>query len=251
LSILPKAFATILLTAATASNFAQTPPAPTKPAPPPPSIPFNRGIIFIDPAHGGIDSGSRITDSIVEKDVTLSLAFKLRALLAARGFSVVMSRDSDAATEPNSPTPLTLDDRAGIANHAHPVACIVIHATAAGDGVHLYSSELDSTPTQPLDLPWLTAQAPWVTQSILLEKSIGQAITRSGIPLIMGRASVRPVDSLTCPAVIVELAPATDDDASVNDGSYQQHVAEDIANSLILWKSQAQPPPPAHKGDTP
>ena len=199
-------------------------------------------MILLDPAHGGVDSGSRITDSLSEKEVTLNLAFKLRSLLAARGFNVVTTRDSDSATEPNSPNPLTLDDRAGIANHAHSVACLLLHATASGSGVHLYSSELDPTPGEPAANPWLTAQAPWVVQSQRLQKQLGTALTRANIPLVMSRASVRPVDSLTCPAVVVELAPNGSDASSLNDASYQQRVAEAVAAALVFWKNQAQPP---------
>ena len=235
-----------LLALATLPCLAQAPavpaaaPAPSFAAPPP--IPLNRGIILLDPAHGGVDSGSRITDSISEKEVTLNLAFKLRSLLAARGFNVVMTRDSDSATEPNTPNPLTLDDRAGIANHAHPVACLLLHATASGNGVHLYSSELDPTSGEPSANPWLTGQAPWVVQSQRLQKQLGTALTRGNIPLVMSRASVRPVDSLTCPALVVELAPDGSDADSLNDASYQQRVAEALATALVFWKTQAQPP---------
>ena len=241
------------------NNPAQTSPAPTPAAPatgstapahpapsPAPPSPFNRTVILLDPAHGGLDSGSRISESIVEKDVTLTFAFKLRSLLAARGFSVVMTRDSDAATLPNTPgTPLTLDDRAGIANHAHPVACLLLHATAAGAGIHLYSSELDApdpNAAETFGAPWLTAQAAWVTQSQRLQKSLGLALTRANIPLVQSRASVRPVDSLTCPALVVELAPNAGDNASLIDSTYQQHVAEVIATALVFWQNQAQPP---------
>jgi N-acetylmuramoyl-L-alanine amidase len=219
-----------------------TKPATTTPSPGT-ALPFNRGIIVLDGAHGGVDTGARITDSILEKNVTLSFAFKLRSLLAARGFTVVMTRDADTSTEADSPiAPLSLDDRAGLANHSHPLACLLLHATASGSGVHLYSSELDVLPSQPLANPWLTAQAAWVTQSQMLEKSIGQAITRSGSPLVMSRASVRPMDSLTCPALVVELAPNGGDAASVNDADYQQRIAGAIAGAMIQWKTQAQPP---------
>ncbi len=220
-----------------------TPPVTTVPSlAATPATLFNRGIILLDPAHGGLDSGSRISDSILEKDVTLNLAFKLRSLLSARGFSVVMTRDSDAATPPGATNPLTLDDRAGTANRAHPVACLLLHATAAGSGVHLYSSELDPTPGEPLANPWLTAQAPWVTQSERLQKQLGLALTRAGIPLVNSRASVRPVDSLTCPALVIELAPQGGDTSTLNDSGYQQHVAEAIASALVFWKGQAQQP---------
>ncbi len=152
-----------------AAGASQLPHAPPAPAP----IPLNRKVIVLDPAHGGIDSGSQISDTTVEKDVTLALAFRLRSLLTARGFTVVMTRDADTASEPDATgSALTLDDRAGIANHAHAAACLLLHATGSGNGVHLYSSELDATEGQPAIVPWLTAQAAWVPQSQLLEKQL-------------------------------------------------------------------------------
>jgi N-acetylmuramoyl-L-alanine amidase len=225
----------------------------TTPAPPKPSITpaqalaqlspggFNRTLIVLDPSHGAGDSGSRINDSLVEKDITLSLAFRIRSLLTARGFTVIMTRDSDAAAFTPG-TPLSLDDRAGIANHARPVACLLLHATAAGTGVHLYTSELDATPGESVPAPWLTAQAAWVGQSQKLANQIGAALTRAKLPLVESKASIRPVDSLTCPALVVELAPNGSDASSIDDAGYQQRVAEALAAALVFWQSQAQPP---------
>jgi N-acetylmuramoyl-L-alanine amidase len=204
---------------------------------------LNRTVIVLDPAHGGIDSGSRIDDNLVEKDVTLAFAFKLRSLLASRGFTVVLTRDSDAATAPGSPAPLSLDDRAGIANHQRPVACLLLHATGAGTGVHLYTSEISPAPGELALQPWLTAQAAWVNQSGLLGRQIATALSRSRIAMVSSTASVRPVDSLTCPAVVVELAPNGDDPSSITDGAYQQHVGEAIAGAMVFWQNQAQAPP--------
>ncbi len=204
---------------------------------------LNRSAIVLDPAHGGTDGGARIGDSTLEKSVTLALAFRLRSLLVARGFTVVMTRDSDAATEPNSPaTPLTLDDRAGIANHARASACLLLHATGRGLGVHLYSSELDPAPSEVYLLPWLTAQAAWIPASQGLEQGMGSALGRSHIALVSSTASVRPVDSLTCPALVVELAPETDNPASVTDAGYQERVAAAIAGALVVWENAMQPP---------
>ncbi len=205
---------------------------------------MQRRVIVLDPAHGGSDPGAQISDTTSEKDVTLALAFRLRAMLAARGFTVVMTRDSDA---PASPAPgggsLTLDDRAGVANHAHAAACLVLHASSSGDGVHLYRSELDATPAEPIVPPWLTAQAAWIPQSRLLQREIAGALMRSGIPLVTGSVSVRPMDSLTCPALIVELAPADEDVDSMNRTGYQQQVARAIAGALLVWEGQVQAPP--------
>jgi N-acetylmuramoyl-L-alanine amidase len=223
--------------------------APAKASPPkiapsaPAAVSFNRSVVFLDPSHGGVDSGSRIGDTILEKDVTLAFAFKLRSLLSARGFTVVMTRDADAPSEPNSSgAPLTLDDRAGIGNHARAVACLLIHATGSGTGVHLYSSELDAADSVPATVPWLAAQAAWVPQSQNLKKQIATALTRASIPLVSNIASVRPVDSMTCPALVVELAPQTDDTDTINYADYQQKIAEAIAAALVFWQDQAQSP---------
>jgi N-acetylmuramoyl-L-alanine amidase len=209
----------------------------------PAPIQINRMVVELDPAHGGMDSGSQISDTTLEKDVTLALAFKLRSLLSARGFAVVMTRDADSPSEPDAAgSPLTLDDRAGIANHAHAAACLLLHATGSGNGVHLYSSELDATAGAPPVEPWLTAQAAWVSQSQILEKQLATALTRAGIALVTSSASVRPVDSLTCPALVVELAPEGDDPDSINNVDYQQRVAQAIAGALLFWRNQVQPP---------
>jgi N-acetylmuramoyl-L-alanine amidase len=210
--------------------------------------PLNRTTIVLDPAHGGADSGSRLADNLVEKDVTLALAFKLRSLLQARGFNVVMTRDSDTAIYNGQP--MSLDDRAGLANHERAAACLLLHATGAGTGVHLYRSELPGARGEAMLLNWLTAQAFWVDQSGVLADRLGQALTRSGISIVSATASVRPVDSLTCPALVLELAPKSSGDASsITGDSYQNEVAQAIANALVFWKNTVQAPqripPPA------
>lgn len=205
-------------------------------------MPFNRTTIVLDPAHGGVDGGSRIADALQEKDVDLAFAFKLRSLLSARGFKVVLTRDNDTATVSEASAPLGLDDRAGTANHLHPVACLLVHSTGSGKGVHLYSSELAPVEVEPAVVPWLTAQAPWVNSSRALQKQLGTALTRAEIPLVMSRASARPLDSLACPALVVELAPQSGDKNTVNDSGYQNRIANALASALVFWQTQAQPP---------
>ena len=227
---------------ATAAASASTAPAPARPSLSTTGI--NRTVIVLDPGHGGVDSGSRIGDNTVEKTVTLAFAFRLRALLIARGFTVVMTRESDGVNVPNAAaTPLTLDDRAGIANHSRAAACLLLHATGRGNGVHLYTSELDAAPGEAAAPPWLTAQAAWIPASQQLASSLSIALGRSQVALVSSTASVRPVDSLTCPAVVLELAPESEDVLSINDANYQERVAAALAGALVFWQNRVQPPP--------
>ena len=208
---------------------------------------MNRMTVVLDAGHGGADAGAHIStqggNTILEKDVTLALALRLQALLTARGFLVVMTRNSDAARDAGVAAPVTVDDRAGVANSARASACLLLHAAGSGHGVHLYTSELNGVSSEASVLPWTTAQAAWVSQSAQLSQRMGAALQEAGVPRLVRRASVQPLDSLTCPAVVVELAPEGVDARSVNDAGYQQRVAQALAGALEAWALRVKAPP--------
>lgn len=58
---------------------------------------FKRKTIIIDAGHGGEDGGAVGVDGIVEKDVNLAIALKLKDLLKASGYKITMTRDTDTA----------------------------------------------------------------------------------------------------------------------------------------------------------
>lgn len=63
--------------------------------PEPRKISARNGIVIaLDPGHGGSDPGAR-GRHLVEKEVTLDIARRLRSLLLEDGFKVVMTRDGD------------------------------------------------------------------------------------------------------------------------------------------------------------
>ena len=136
---------------------------------------MNLNLIVLDPAHGGPDTGAILGSNVLEKDITMAMAVRLRAALGAAGFTVVATRDANSS---DPLTQLSTDQRADIANRAHALACIVLHATNTGSGVHIYTSAL--SPSNPADddaagfpppfapVPWETAQAESVQQSLQL-----------------------------------------------------------------------------------
>ena len=105
-------------------------PVVSKPVPRPPAVarPAARKVVVIDAGHGGPDRG--MTGPIgtpawfVEKDVTLSVAKKLAAVLRARGVDVLMTRTTD--------TLIALADRGKMANSNHGDVFISIHVNAPG-----------------------------------------------------------------------------------------------------------------------
>lgn len=212
-------------------------------APPKPAPAFYRNLIVLDPAHGGRDNGAQLSNSTVEKDVTLAFVQKLRPVLAAQGFTVVTTRDSDPPDE------LTTDQRAGTANHVRPIACIVIHAASTGSGVHIVSSSLPETDTKGSPnrvLAWNKAQAPMLPMSLRLANEVGLTLEAAHLPVLLLRASVPPIDNLICPAIAVEIAPlrdTPDKPTLASDSAYQQRAASAIAIGLASFRIHNAPAP--------
>ena len=59
---------------------------------------LDRGVIFIDPGHGGHDPGSQ-TKSRKEKDDTLRIALQIKKELNKKNFKVYLTRENDSFTE--------------------------------------------------------------------------------------------------------------------------------------------------------
>jgi N-acetylmuramoyl-L-alanine amidase len=219
-----------------------------RPAQQPTASTMNHNLVVLDPAHGGADPGSTVGDRVLEKDVTLAVAARLRVALTAAGFTVISTRDADG------PDPLPSDQRAEIANRAHAVACVVLHATAIGSGVHVYTSTLQPpAPAENVDggyssvfvpVPWDMAQAASVDQSLHLASDLSAALGAENLPVMVGRAPVRPLDNMMCPAVAIEIAPLRGADGAatpVTDADYQQRVVGTVTAALKTWRSHAEP----------
>jgi N-acetylmuramoyl-L-alanine amidase len=209
---------------------------------------MNHNLVVLDPAHGGPDGGGVLGDRVLEKDVTLAEAVKLRAALTGAGFTVLATRDAD------SPDPLTTDQRAETSNRTHAVACIVLHATRTASGIHVYTSALqpdapenadEEYPAPFVPVPWERAQAGSVQQSLRLADDLRSALATRNLPVVIGKAPVRPLDNLMCPAVAIEVAPLAvegADSTPANDSDYQQRVAVAVTAALQIWRTHADPP---------
>jgi N-acetylmuramoyl-L-alanine amidase len=189
----------------------------------------------LDAAHGGDDAGAHLANNQAEKTFTLALSVRLRSLLAARGIPVIITRESDSTVDQ--------DRRAEIANHANAQACLSLHATNSGSGAHLFVSSL--APAQPARFAaWKTAQASSVTRSLALAGTINSALIHAGLPVTLGRTGLPALDSMTCPAVAVEIAPQSDQGqtGALDDPGYQAQVAEALAAALLDWRSEVRQP---------
>jgi N-acetylmuramoyl-L-alanine amidase len=121
-----------------------TPASAEEPANPTPSQApqvFHRYFAIVDASHGGEDHGETLSTSLLEKDVTVSLARSLRQELESRGITTLVLRDSDAN--------LSSDQRAVFANANRAAIYIAVHAASNGHGVRVERRPAQFPSTQP------------------------------------------------------------------------------------------------------
>jgi len=82
--------------------------------------------IVVDAGHGAGDPGAIGVGGLREKDVTLDIALRVRDLLAADGYEVVLTRDRDVY--------LPLEERTAIANKVRGDLFLSIHCNASDRG---------------------------------------------------------------------------------------------------------------------
>jgi N-acetylmuramoyl-L-alanine amidase len=96
--------------------------------------------VVLDAGHGGFDRGGVPGQRIAEKDKTLDVALRLRSILQADGYRVIMTRDQDVF--------VPLGTRVAIANAYRGASFISIHFNCASrvgaNGIETYYYRSDS-----------------------------------------------------------------------------------------------------------
>ncbi len=217
--------------------------------------------VVIDPGHGGIETGAKGKFGHLEKDITLAISLKLKALIERNlGLTVVMTRDRDVD--------VSLENRAATANNHKAGLFISIHANgvvqpkAAGSETFFLSlnatdeetrrlaylennsSELQgridpSTDDDLMMILWDMAQTAYIKQSGRLAELVQDELnallgTRNrGIK----QAPFKVLTGVACPAILVETAFLSnpDEEQRLASEGFQARVAEAIYRGLTRY----------------
>ena len=221
--------------------------------------------IVIDPGHGGDDVGVRTAKGVEEKQLTLDIARRLRAMVESRlGLRVILTREDDRA--------LGLDERASVANNGKANLLISLHVngsrvpdTAGAEVFHLQldresaevvraaTAEGAALPTiggtvRRLDLiPWDLAQARHLDQSSVLASVLQEELQRqvpmSGHPI--RQAPMRLLAAANMPAALVEVAYLTNpqQEARLATDDFKTTVAQAVFSAIVrfrAWSEESQ-----------
>jgi len=245
-------------------------PQPTPPLPEPPPVldlPPAGGLrtIVIDAGHGGDDAGARGVQGVLEKDVTLGVARRLKAALEARlGVRVLLTRDADQT--------VLSDQRAALANNNKADLFISLHANASvrpnvsgaqvfylnlagyGDEAQRASQvRADSLPvlgggSREIEItPWEMAQASHIEQSAAFARDV-EAALRARVPMsprALQQAPLRVLVGANMPAILVEVGFLTNaqQEKRLAGEAEQNLIVQALVDGILRYRGATQGTP--------
>lgn len=235
----------------------------------PPSSGSAGKTVFIDPGHGGPDNGvvgQVAGQQVREKDATLAVAGRLRDLLRADGYRVVMSRTIDSSVMKLSSSDVDaggmtydavrrdLETRVACANAAGASALLSIHFNGLDDpsvagSETFYDSQRQfaaSSKSLAQDLQSALVSGLGATDRGVFtdDEMLGPALTPQGAAyghlILLGPAAPGYLDQPSqMPGALVEPLFVTNptDAAVLADRSGQQRVAKALESGLLKYLS--------------
>ena len=141
--------------------------------------------VIIDAGHGGSDGGT-VSGKIIEKDINLSVALKLKTILEDNNIKVVLTRSSDEN--------ISLAQRTSIANESNADFFISLHCNYYEDdaqiaGLECYYNSPDATESK--------AYAESIIHAVSLSNDVKTRYAKTGNYYVLRNTQI--------PAVLVEM----------------------------------------------
>jgi N-acetylmuramoyl-L-alanine amidase len=211
--------------------------------------------VVIDPGHGGDFRGCKSKDGLLEKNINLDIAKRLRNLLEENGVQVVLTRTTDRSLSSNLNEDLLR--RAEIANREQPDLFISVHCNWSNDssvrGFEIYySPEKNGFPS--LNNRAIGAESPSDKQTqkalshVLRDEytkktlEISQMIKKQFRELPtddrgLRKANFKVLKNTEVPAILVEVDFLSNKKSSQNlaKDSYRQEIAEKIKQTVLSY----------------
>jgi len=253
---------------ATAPPAQAAPPAPSAARPEVPaalSAPQPPGVrtVVIDPGHGGDEEGTRSAGGVLEKDLVLDVARRLRSVLDARlGVRVLLTRDDDRV--------VPHDERASIANNNKADLFISLHANSSPNksakGAEVFYLSLDglgaearklAENAEPKPVPvlgggtrdidlilWDMAQARHLGESaafaMLVEEELRRRVEMSSNPV--QQAPFRVLVAANMPAVLVEMGFLSnpEQETQLTSDDFKNRVVQSLFDAVVRYRGRVE-----------
>ena len=192
--------------------------------------------IYIDPGHGGVDSGASY-GGVQEKNLTLSVANQLKANLIQLGYQVLMTRTADYNVDFKT-------ERSKMANQSNADLFISIHFNATGlpssnaTGIETYWYQYDPEYQPKINAAMHNDPTRLAESEILANQVQASLISETGaVNRGVRRESFAVLRETAIPAILVELGFMSNpsDLQKIKEDAYQTKLANALAQGIDNW----------------
>lgn len=200
--------------------------------------------IVIDAGHGGIDPGTRSKDGLLEKDLNLDIALKLKRHLAMVGVHCIMIREtdrdfSDSNQDFSTKKRRDLSYRTRTANQSKADLYLSIHANSFPQSIYRGAQTFFEKPDSN-------------------SKYLAEAIQKQFIKRLkpnrrrVKAGDYRVLNDTTMPGVMIEVGFLSNPDEAklLADGSYREQVAKAIFLGIVDYFSNPRQCPTKQRVDS-
>lgn len=228
---------------------------------------FSQGIktIVIDPGHGGLEPGAKGRFGTLEKNISLAISLKLKAIIERNlALQVILTREEDVD--------VSLENRAAKANNNKADLFISVHVNSSfrreARGSETFFLSMEATDEEarrlaymennPAELEkgisgenedeikmilWDMAQTAYLNQSSILAESIQNELNSLFLTRNRGikQAPFKVLCGVACPAVLVEVAFLSDSDEErmLRSEDFQNRIAQAVYKGLENYIAQS------------
>lgn len=181
-------------------------------------------VIVVDPGHGGEDPGKVGINDVLEKDLNLQIAKKVKKLLEEAGIKIVMTRTNDKVPDAKKED---LNQRVQLINETKPTLALCIHQNSYPDEkikgaqvfYHTITPEAEDVAT--------------IVQEQL--RTVDPTNTRQ----IKENDTYFMLKNCQVPTIIVECGFLTNPEeaAKLTQEEYQDQIAQAICEGVVKWLS--------------
>lgn len=176
---------------------------------------------MVDAGHGGSDTGA-IRYGVMEKNINLAVALKLKAQLESLGATVITTRDSDSN--------VSLDDRVAMLENSMPQADIFV-------SVHTNATVAKNSSVDGIETYYYSQDSKALADSLYNSLVVGLSMRGHWA----SKKALVVVHHDIAPSALVEIGyiSSSSKRALLQDEAYQKKIADAIASGVINYFDKA------------
>jgi N-acetylmuramoyl-L-alanine amidase len=191
-------------------------------------------VVVIDPGHGGFDPGKIGVNKVLEKDINLSISFKLKKLLEQDNIKIIMTREDDKglynANDRNKKR-IDMQRRVSIINSSNALIAVSIHQNSfsqeSSRGAQVFYHQ--NSPNGKV-------------LAEIVQEQLKETLQDGNHRIAKSNGNYYMLKNTKCPLVIVECGFLSNwkEATLLKDDEYQQKVARGIYLGILKYLNQPE-----------